>query len=114
MVEPQSVERIVIDAARLVGRGEIVVFGSSALAFWMKNAPASRVVDVWCQPPDAGHAVQALMGELSWYHERHGVFVEVWAREIFAAPCRWRDRARSLQLHDFPEVHVIVPHPHVC
>jgi len=101
----------VADAARLVGAGEIVVFGSSALAFWMRNAPPSRDIDVWCQPAEHGHAVTALMGELSWYHDRHGLFVEVWAPETFAAPRHWRSRARTLAMQD-QRVTVVVPHPH--
>lgn len=99
------------DAARLVGTGEIVVFGSSALAFWMRNAPPSRDIDIWCEPTEQGHAVTALMGELSWYHDRHGLFVEVWAPETFAAPRHWRSRARTLAMQD-QRVTVLVPHPH--
>jgi hypothetical protein len=95
-----------------VGEGELVVFGSSALAFWMVSPPASRDVDVWCLPADRGHAVQALMGELSWYHDKHGIFAEVWAPETFAAPTRWRDRARTVVLDEHPRVRVVLPHPH--
>jgi len=107
-----EVTRVVGDAARLVGDGEIVVFGSSALAFSMASPPASKDIDVWCVPEERGRAVQALMGELSWYHERHGVFVEVWAPETFAAPTGWRHRARKLTLDGNPGVTVVVPHPH--
>ena len=107
-----EVARVVSDAARLVRQGEIVVFGSSALAFWMQNPPASRDVDVWCTPTERGHAVDALMGELSWYHETHGMFVEVWAPETFAAPLRWRDRARTLTMAEHAGVTIVLPHPH--
>jgi hypothetical protein len=44
MVDPEDVEKIVIDAARLMRRGEIIVFGSAELAFWVKAAPSSRDV----------------------------------------------------------------------
>lgn len=101
-----------LDAARLVEHGEVVVFGASALAFWMQKPPVSRDVDVWCDPPERGHAVVALMGELSWYHDRHGVFVEVWAPETFAAPSSWRERARTFRFEGYPDVAVVVPHPH--
>ncbi len=111
MDRSQEVTRVVADAARLVGEGQIVVFGSSALAFWMQQAPASRDVDVWCEPTDRGHAVQALMGELSWYHDRHGVFVEVWAPETFAAPLDWRSRSRSITMEE-QAVTIVLPHPH--
>lgn len=66
MVDPDEVPRVVADAARLLQRGELIVFGSSALAFWLTDAPRSREVDVWCEPPERGEVVQALMGELSW------------------------------------------------
>lgn len=92
MVDPEDVPRIVGDAARLLQRGELIVFGSSALAFWLADPPISRDVDLWCDPPDRGAIVEALMGELSWYHKRHGAYVEVWAPETFAAPAPTRSR----------------------
>jgi len=108
----QEVARVIGDAARLVGEGEIVVLGSAALAFWLTTPPRSKDVDVWCTPAERGHAVVALMGELSWYHEKHGVFVEVWGPETFAAPVDWRQRARRLALTENPRVAVVLPHPH--
>lgn len=52
------------------------------------------------------------MGELSWYHDRHGVYVEVWAPETFAAPEDWRSRARIHTIPTSPEVTLLLPHPH--
>jgi len=69
---------------------------------------------VWCTPPEKGHAIVALMGELSWYHEKNGIFVEVWAPETFAAPLDWRQRAKRLSLTENPKVTTVVPHPHDC
>jgi hypothetical protein len=112
MVTPSSVRRIVIDAARLVKQGEIVVFGSASLAFWLQDAPTSRDVDLWVTPPERGEAVEALMGELSWYHERHSSYVEVLGPETFAGPTTWRDRALRLSLPEAPDVTIMVPHPH--
>ncbi|WP_437728431.1 DUF6036 family nucleotidyltransferase [Sorangium sp. So ce861] len=112
MVDPSAVRRIVIDAARLVKTGEIVVFGSASLAFWLENAPTSRDVDLWVTPSERGDAVEALMGELSWYHERHSSYVEVLGPETFAGPRTWRERALRLSLPEAPGVAVIVPHPH--
>jgi hypothetical protein len=112
LVDPEDVSRVVADAARLLQRGELVVFGSSALAFWLADAPTSRDVDVWCDPPERGEVVEALMGELSWYHDRHGVYVEVWAPETFAAPGDWRSRARTHTIPTSPEVKLLLPHPH--
>jgi hypothetical protein len=71
VVEPSDVPRVVADAARLLGRGE-----------------------------------------LSWYHDRHGIYVEVWAPETFAAPVGWRSRAQVQRLEVSPEVTLLVPHPH--
>ena len=112
MVDPDDIPRIVADAAALVREGEIVVFGSSALAFWLRRAPRSRDVDLWCEPEERGNVVEALMGELSWYHERHGAYVEVWRPETFAAPVDWRSRARIQSPELQPEVTVFIPHPH--
>ena len=112
MVHPSHVRRIVVDAARLVRTGEIVVFGSASLAFWLANAPSSRDVDLWVVPPDRGDAVEALMGELSWYHDLHGAYVEVLGPESFSGPTTWRSRAVTLALPEAPGVHVVVPHPH--
>ncbi|MFH2005358.1 MAG: DUF6036 family nucleotidyltransferase [bacterium] len=112
MVDPSDIPRIVSDAARLLRRGELVVFGSAALAYWLENPPRTRDVDVWCSPAAEGDAIQALMGELSWYDEKHGAYVEVWAPETFSAPSDWRRRARVLQSDERPAVTVIVAHPH--
>ena len=112
MVEPADVPRVVADAARLLRSGELVVFGSSALAYWLAKPPRSRDVDLWCDPPERGEVVEALMGELSWYHERHGAYVEVWAPETFAAPVNWRSRAQVLRPDESPDVTLFVPHPH--
>lgn len=95
-----------------MGSGELVVFGSGALAFWLTDAPHSRDVDVFCVPAERGDAITALMGELSWYHDRHAAYVEVWGPETFAGPTDWRERAKSLRLDDAPEVEIRVPHPH--
>jgi hypothetical protein len=112
MVEPDQVERILSDAIRLLGEGELVVFGSAALAVWLRDPPASRDVDLLCAPAEKGEILTAMMGELSWYHEKHGVFVEVWSPETFAAPSGWRERARLVVHQDHPGVRLLVPHPH--
>jgi hypothetical protein len=112
MVDPKDVWRIVMDAARLLREGEIVVFGSGALAFWLADPPRSRDVDLWCDPRDRGDVVEALMGELSWYHDRHGGYVEVWAPETFAAPTTWRTRAKTFHFDDLASVTICVAHPH--
>jgi hypothetical protein len=112
MVDPRDVWRIVTDAARLIAEGELVVFGSGALAFWLSDPPRSRDVDIWCLPKERSDAVSALMGELSWYHEKHGAYVEVWGPETFGAPSDWRTRAKTIVLDDLPKVRVVVPHPH--
>lgn len=112
MVTPDAVRRVILDAARLVKRGEIVVFGSASLAFWLRDAPRSRDVDLWVVPEDRGEIVEALMGELSWYHERHDAYVEVLGPETFEAPRSWRERARVIELPEAPDVVLVVPHPH--
>ena len=112
VVDPEDVPRIVADAAALIGRGRIVIFGSGALAFWLRQAPRSRDVDLWCEPAERGETVEALMGELSWYHERHGTYVEVWQPETFAAPLDWISRAQTQTPALQPGVTVVIPHPH--
>lgn len=112
MVEPADIPRILLDAARLLKEGDLVVFGSAALALSLPDPPRTRDVDVWCVPSDRGDLLVALMGELSWYQEKHGVYLEVWAPETFCAPYNWRSRARVLQEESFPAVRLIVPHPH--
>lgn len=112
MVSPEDVPHILSDAARLLGTGELVVFGSAALSFWLDHPPSSRDVDVWCEPAERGDVIQAVMGELSWYHNRHGAYLEVWGPETFAAPTSWRSRAKSLEHPDAPGVTLVVAHPH--
>ena len=112
MVTPEDVPRILNDAARLVRAGEIVVLGSASLALWLEHAPSSRDVDVWVTPTERGEIVEALMGELSWYHDKHGAYVEVCGPETFEAPTSWRSRAKTLTLPDYEGVAVVIPHPH--
>ncbi len=112
MVDPEDVEPILSDAARLIGSGEIVVFGSASLAFRLPDAPASRGVDVWCNPSEKNDLVIAMMGEESWYHRRHGAYVEAWAKETFAAPFTWRRRAMERNHLGRSEVRLVVAHPH--
>lgn len=112
MVEPGDVANILGDAARLLGAGRLVVFGSAALAMRIPNAPRTRDVDIWTEPPDRGEVLNAFMGELSWYHEKHGAYVEVWGPETFAAPIDWPSRAATLTNEDLPSVTLVVPHPH--
>ena len=110
--DPTLTWRVVQDAARLIRKGELIVFGSAALSFWLRDAPVSRDVDVWCEPRDRGELVEALMGEFSWYHDKHGTHVEVWGPETFKAPPLWRTRAKVFPFEGVPEVEVVVPHPH--
>ncbi len=112
MVDPADIPRILSDAARLVRQGRIVVFGSAALAMRLPGAPATRDVDIWCEPAERGDLVAALMGEVSWYQEKHGAYVEVWGPETFAAPVDWPSRAQTLTNDDAPGVELVVPHPH--
>ncbi len=112
MLDPGDVRNIVADAARLARRGEVVVFGSAALAFWLDSAPATRDVDLYCLPPERGDAVEALMGELSRYHEHYGAYVEVWGPETFLASQDWRARAKVLRFEESPDVAVVIAHPH--
>jgi hypothetical protein len=112
MVDPGRVESILSDAARLVREGEIVVFGSAALALWLRDAPRTRDLDVWCEPAEKGEILVAVMGEMSWYHQTHGAYLEVWAPETFAAPHGWRDRAKLVTHQEFTGVRLIAPHPH--
>ena len=51
----------------------------------------------------SGPLAPTLMGELSWYHERHEAYVEVLGPETFAGPRTWRERALQITL---PEAHV--------
>ncbi len=112
MVTPDQVPRILRDAARLVGDGEIIVFGSGSLSYSLKNAPSSRDLDICVLPPERGGPVEGLMGELSWYHERHGVYVEVWGPETFVVPSDWRARSTTVRMPEGPGVAIVIPHPH--
>lgn len=112
MVEPADVPDVLLDAARLLGEGEIVVFGSAALAFSLPDAPRTRDVDIWCEPRERGDLLEALMGEVSWYQKKHGAYLEVWGPETFAAPADWRSRAKTLTEDAAPGVRLVVPHPH--
>jgi hypothetical protein len=113
VVDPADIPRILLDAARLVRSGEIVVFGSGALAFSLDDAaPTTRDIHISVEPIDRGELVEAVMGERSWYHDKHGAYVEVWQPETFAAPTSWRRRARVLTDETVPDVRLVVPHPH--
>jgi hypothetical protein len=112
MVDTPVAWRVVRDVARLVREGELSVFGSAALAFWLADPPQSRDVDLWVEPRDRGELVEALMGELSWYHEKFSVHAEVWGPETFKAPPGWRARAKRFSFDEHPAVKVVCAHPH--
>jgi hypothetical protein len=69
MAEPADGPRVVAGAARLVQRGELVVFGSSDLAFRLVAAPRSRDCRSLVRPARAP--------------------------ETFSAPKAWRSRAKA-------------------
>ncbi|MCC6332532.1 MAG: hypothetical protein IT380_00930 [Myxococcales bacterium] len=100
------------DAARLMKDGELVIFGSAALAFWLREPPQSRDVDVWTEPRERGALIEALMGELSWYHDKFSIHAEVWGPETFKAPPGWRARARVFSFDEASAVRVVCAHPH--
>lgn len=54
MVTPEDVPRVLNDAARLIGAGEVVVFGSASLALWLERAPSTKDVDLWVVPEEKG------------------------------------------------------------
>ena len=112
MVDPADVVKILHDAARLVRDGEIIVFGSAALSAWLTAAPGTRDVDVIIHPEERGAAVEAVMGELSWYDERFDAHVDVCNAETLAAPESWPVRARRERFADIPGVEVTLLHPH--
>lgn len=112
MVDPADVMKILHDAARLVREGEIIVFGSAALSTWLTSAPGTRDVDVIVHPAERGDAVEAVMGELSWYDERFDAHVDVCNAETLAAPESWPERARHERFADIPCVEVTLLHPH--
>lgn len=112
MVDAPVAWRVVRDAARLIREGELVVFGSAALAFWLGEAPQSRDVDVWTVPAERGELIEAMMGELSWYHEKFSIHAEVWGPETFKAPPGWRTRAKVFSFDECPTVRVVCAHPH--
>ena len=89
-----------------------MVFGSAALALRIPNAPSTRDVDIWVEPPERADALMAVMGELSWYHDTHNAYIEVWAPETFAAPVDWPSRAATMTNENAPRVTLVVPHPH--
>jgi len=112
MVDPPVAWRVVRDAARLIREGELYVFGSAALAFWLGEAPHSRDVDLWAVPAERGQLIESMMGELSWYHEKFSIHAEVWGPETFKAPSQWRARAKRFSFDDAPNVQVFCAHPH--
>jgi hypothetical protein len=112
VVDPESVVKILHDAARLVKDGEIIVFDSAALSAWLSSAPSTRDVDIVVHPPERGDAVEAVMGELSWYDERFDAHVDVCNAETLAAPESWPERARRERFADIPRVEVTLLHPH--
>jgi hypothetical protein len=78
----------------------------------LEDAPSSKDVDLWVTPEERGEIVEALMGELSWYHDKHGAYVDVCGPETFEAPASWRQRSKTITPPDHARVRIVVPHPH--
>ena len=125
MVRPEQVSTVIAHVAALLGEGEIVLFGSAALSYVLGEfAPLSRDLDIWCTPEEKGEVVEAAMGELSQYADRHDLYVEVWRPETFSAPSDWRDRSHTYSTEEIlaaapalpeawrpAEVRLTIPHP---
>lgn len=112
MVPFEAIPRVVSDAARLVTKGEVLVSGSAALAWWVESGKPSRFVELAVGPPEAAQRVEKMMGLDAWYDRQFGVFVIVIPRDGFLGPTGWATRARRFKLPEAPAVEVLVPEPH--
>ena len=112
MVPFEAIARVVEDAARLVMKGELLVSGSAALAFWAEAGPPARFVDLGVAPEAAAAQVEKMMGPNGWYDRTFGYHVLVSPPDTFIGPAGWAARARRTRFPEARTVEVVVPHPH--
>ena len=112
MATETDVPTVVWDAARLLKEGELILFGSGALAFWLDSPPQTHDVDLIVSAGTEADTIEALMGEEGPYHQLRGMFAQVSPAETFTAPDSWPLRARRLKVPGIPGVQVLIPHPH--
>ena len=85
-------------AASLAGVNEITVFGTSAVIPWLRGeAPEpwpSMELDLDLGSDELNTLVDGAIGELSPFHETHGVYAHAVSAEVFTAPPRWKARSK--------------------
>ena len=109
-----AIPKVVSDAARLVMKGELVVSGAAALAYWVpagQPGPEVRFVELAADTTPALQQLSRMMGPGAWYQQQLGFHVVAHLIEDFEAPPDWRAQARRLTLPEAPKVAVVVPRP---
>lgn len=104
-------------AAVVSGVTEFIVFGSQAVVGTM-NDPDPRLtvsleLDICPANDDQGtrNLIDRNIGELSLFHETHGVYAQGVDMHTAFMPAGWRERAQVLDVRDAPGVTVTCPHP---
>jgi hypothetical protein len=87
-------------AAALAGVREITVFGTSAVIPWLPGeAPElwpSMELDLDLGSDELNTLVDGAIGELSPFHETHGVYAHAVSVEVFTAPPKWKGRSKLI------------------
>jgi hypothetical protein len=98
----EEFDHVIRAAGRIIGRDEVVVIGSQAILGAVDDPtrlpePLTRSIEVDLLPipdPDESLAdlIDGLIGELSPFHERHGVYAQGVSEGTAILPDGWRDR----------------------
>lgn len=110
-----QLEEVLVAAARVAGKNELVVIGSQAVHAVTDAAPAEVLVSLECdvlfeEGDEAGDAIRRELGPASAFRSEHGFYVDAVPPGLPVLPGGWRARlqtidaqgvlARCLEVHD--------------
>jgi hypothetical protein len=114
-VQRDQFEQLVVRAAALARRRDLVIFGSQSVHAVTRNPPAEVLVSVECDiwlrdEPAIAEKLVAELGKDSAFAQSTGVYVDPLPSDFPLAPTGWEDRlvayplgeitARCLEIHD--------------
>jgi hypothetical protein len=87
-------------AAAITKASELTVFGTAAAIPWLKGREPelwiSMEVDIDAGTDELNTEIDGVLGELSPFHETHGIYAQGVSIEAFIAPPKWRGRSKVI------------------
>jgi len=114
----QQFEHIIRAAAQITGLSEFVVIGSQAILAIHNDAPrslrTSAELDLYPKEfPERSIEIDGAIGELSYFHETHGIYAHGVAPDTATLPLAWESRIiKKTIVVDQKEISIYSPELH--